>query len=67
MKASVRNRLESLEAFADLIKEHVTVLKKELEGGGASESSARKGPLSEKEIAKVLAKRQKWRMKKATQ
>ena len=60
----ILDKLNQIEAFADLIKEHVAVLKKELEGGGASESSARKGPLSEKEIAKVLAKRQKWRMKK---
>jgi len=60
----ILDRLNQIEAFADLIKEHVAVLKKELEGGGAPKSSARKGPLPEKEIAKILAHRQKSRMKK---
>jgi hypothetical protein len=61
----ILDRINQIEAFADLIKEHVIVLKKELEGGGASESSARKGKaLPEKEIAKILAQRQKTRMKK---
>lgn len=65
MDASIRNRLDRLEAFADLMKEHVTVLKKELGDGGASTGSARKG-ISEKEKAKILAKRRKNRMKRAT-
>lgn len=65
MDANIINRLDQLEAFADLIKVHVTVLKKELSDGGASSSSARKGKkvLSEKEIAKILGKRQKNRMR----
>jgi hypothetical protein len=66
MDAKVRNRLERLEAFADLIKEHVSVLKKELEGSGVSTGSVRKGLLSEKEKAKILARRQKSRMRKAS-
>jgi len=69
MKPNVRNRLERLEAYADLIKEHVTVLRKELADSGVSKNSARKGKvvISEKEKAKIIAKRQKARMKKTTQ
>lgn len=59
----VLDRLNQIEAFADLIKEHVTVLKKELEGSSAPKSSARKGALSEFEKAKILAKLQKTRTK----
>ena len=57
------NRLNQLEAFADLIKEQVTVLKKELDVSGTSSSSSRKG-LSEKEKAKISAKRRKSLFKK---
>ena len=61
------NRLDEIEAHLDLIKEHMTVLKKELADSGASKSSARKGKpaISEKEKAKVLAKVQKNRLRKS--
>jgi hypothetical protein len=60
----ILDRLNQIEAFADLIKEHVSVLKKELEKDSAPKDSGRKGSLSEKEKAKILARRQKSRMKK---
>ena len=67
MDPKVQRRLDKLEAFADLMKEHVTVLKKELADSGASKSSARKGKpaVSEKEKARVLAKVQKNRLRKS--
>jgi len=45
------------------------VLRKELADSGVSKNSARKGKvvISEKEKAKIIAKRQKARMKKTTQ
>lgn len=66
----INKRLETLETYADLIKEHVTVLKKELKDSGVSNNSARKGKgksvLSEEHVKSILAKRNKQRMKKTT-
>lgn len=60
------SQLEDIEAYADLIKEHVTVLKMELKDSGASNNSARKGKavLSEEHKAGIRAKRNKQRMKR---
>lgn len=60
----ILNKIEELEAYASMMTQHLTVLKKELEGSGAPTGSARKGVLSNKEIAKIKAKRQKSRMRK---
>lgn len=62
-------KIEDIETYADLIKEHVTVLKKELKDSGASNNSARKGSkaksiLSEEHVKNILAKRNKQRMKR---
>lgn len=62
--AKILNKIEELEAYASMMTQHLTVLKKELADGGASKGSARKGVLSPKEIAKIKAKRQKARMRK---
>lgn len=64
--AKILNRIEELEAFVSMTAQHLTVLKKELEGSGAPTGSARKGNpvLSPKEVAKIKAKRQKARMRK---
>lgn len=68
MTAKVRNRIEKIEAVLELLNQEMTVLKKvlkkELDDGGASKSSARKGVLSEAEKAKIQAKLQKTRTKK---
>jgi len=67
MQRDILNKLQVLEAHASLILKSVTGLRKELEDSGASESSSRKGKvISPEEKAKVLSKRHKNRMKKAT-
>ncbi len=60
----ILSRISEIEAHIDLIKQHVTVLKSELEDSGASKSSTRKGVISDKEKTRILAKRQKNRMRK---
>lgn len=64
----LNKRLNEIEAYTDLIKEHVTVLKKELKDSGVSNNSARKGKgksvLSEEHVKSILAKRNKQRMKR---
>lgn len=60
-------RIEMMEAYADNIKTEMSVLKKELVDSGASSNSARKGTgLTPEQKAKVLAKRQKQRLKKSS-
>ncbi|TXK78719.1 hypothetical protein [Mesonia sp. K4-1] len=66
MEGDILNKLQVLEAHASLILKSVTGLRKELEDSGASESSSRKGKISPQEKAKILGKRHKNRMKKAT-
>lgn len=67
MEKSLRDieiQAEGLRRFASNIIEHVAVLKKELGDGGASKGSARKGSVTPREKARVLAKIQKNRTKK---
>ena len=61
----ILDRLNSIEAHAELIKQQVTVLRKELADSGASAGSPKRG-LSETEKAKVLAKRHKTLLKNNT-
>ncbi|WP_417868000.1 hypothetical protein [Xanthomarina gelatinilytica] len=67
MATDILNRLNELEAQAELIKFSVTALKQELVDGGAPSSSARKGVLPATEKARLLAKRQQNRIKKSHQ
>lgn len=60
----VNSKLAELEAMAELFKNSVATLKEELQGSGAPKGSARKGGLPESEKARILAKRQKNRIKK---
>ena len=62
----VLKELENIETYADLIKQRLTLLKKELDGSRAPKSSARKGKLSKEQKAALIAKVEKNRMKKAT-
>jgi hypothetical protein len=67
MQKDILRKIQVLEAHASLILKSVTGLRKELEDGGASKSSSRKGEIiSPEEKARVISKRHKNRMKKAT-
>ncbi|WP_417873880.1 hypothetical protein [Xanthomarina gelatinilytica] len=57
------DRLNEMEAHLQILQQSVTALKQELEDGGASKSSARKGALSSTQKADLLAQRQKRRLK----
>jgi hypothetical protein len=63
----ILDRLAQLEANAQMILNSVTALKQELVDGGAPTGSARKGALNATERARLLAKRQKNRIKKSHQ
>lgn len=60
----ILSRISEIEAHIDLIQQHLTVLKSELEDRGTSKSSTRKGVISKEEKARILAKRRKSRMEK---
>lgn len=64
-KEEIIKRLEAIEHYAELLHSEASVLKKELEGSGVSDSSAPRGIISEERKKKILLSRKRSRAKRA--
>jgi hypothetical protein len=62
MNKTAKDKFNRVKAYVDLLNQEMAELEKELKGSGAPKSSARKGQ-TKSAIDRVLAKRQKQRLK----